>query len=108
MKENLEKKKKVPKKVGLIACLVGGIYGVYQLANSDDVKELVTHLVGNGSKLQEQIKEQIKQCVKEALIEYEVEKQAREDRLIKQQVGQSKKRRMITDEIIEKGLVFDK
>lgn len=80
--QNSEKKqKKVAKKAGLIACLVGGIYGVYQLANADEVKELVAHFIGDGSKLQEQIKGQIKQCVKEALIEYEAERYEREREL---------------------------
>lgn len=75
-----EKIKKAGKKLGIIGCLIGGIYGIYELADICEVKEMVTELIGDGSKLQEKIRGQIKQCVKEAIAEYEAERYEREAR----------------------------
>lgn len=76
-----ETKKKVGKNVGIISCVIAGLYGFYQLANTEEVKELACQFVGNGSKFREMLRTQIKQCVKEAIAEYEAERMERERQL---------------------------
>lgn len=91
-------KKKVGKKVGAVACIVGGLYGVYELVNSDGIKEVIAHYIGEGSVIREQLRQQIKECVKEAMAEYDAEKMEREKRIER---GHKVTRHVQANEIID-------